>query len=203
MADETIKMKLNIENAYLVLKKYLEKTNHKKYEHSIEVSKTCKFLAEKWNVSVSDAIITGLLHDIGKSMSKQEMLSLCVRNNITIYDFELFENITALHGKISSLLFEEEFKGNDIERIKLISHAISSHVAGDINMNVLDKIIFIADSLESNKEKDKMIEQIKTDKKENPDYYIKKIIQEKIKRSKEKKWEHNPLLDATREEIER
>lgn len=32
-------MELNVENAFLVLKKYLEKTNKNKYEHSIRVAR--------------------------------------------------------------------------------------------------------------------------------------------------------------------
>lgn len=55
--------------------------NYIKYEHSIRVAKTSQLLAEKWGVLTSDAV---LLHDIGKSMSKQQMLSLCVRKNTTV-----------------------------------------------------------------------------------------------------------------------
>lgn len=191
-------MVLNLENAYLVLKKYLKESNPNKYEHSIRVAKTSGILAQKWGAPVSDAVIVALLHDIGKSMSKQQMLSLCVRNNITIYDFELFENITALHGRISALIFEEEFKENDKKRIELISHAISNHSTGSRNMNILDKIIFIADNLDLKEESTKLYEEVKSGNINNPDYYVKKIIEQKIHRSeKNRKQEYNPLLDDT------
>ena len=186
-------MEISIENAQKVLKKYLEGTD--KYEHSIRVAKISEQLAEKWGASVLDALVAALLHDIGKSMSKQQMLSLCVRNNITIYDFELFENITALHGKISALLFEEEFKGNDSKKIEEISHAISSHVAGDINMSLLDKIIFIADNLDLKEGSTELFDEIKLGK-IDPDSCIEKIIQQKMKRNEEKGFEYNPLLDG-------
>lgn len=186
-------MEINIENAQKVLKKYLEGTD--KYEHSIRVAKISEMLAEKWGGSVSDAVVAALLHDIGKAMSKQQILSLCVRNNITMYDFELFENITALHGKISSLLFEEEFKGNDSNKIQEISHAISSHVAGDINMGLLDKIIFISDNIDLKEGSEELFEDIKSGK-IDLDTCIEKIIQQKIKRNEEKGFEYNPLLDA-------
>lgn len=190
-------MEINVENAHLVLKKYLEGTNQKKYEHSIRVAKISEILAKKWGVSASDAVIAALLHDIGKSMSKQQMLSLCVRNNITIYDFELWENVTALHGRISSLLFEEEFQGNDRKRIELISHAISSHIAGDEKMSLLDKIIFIADNLDLKEENKEILEQIQSGQIDNPDDCIRRIIKQKIQKSQKKGWQHNPLLDAT------
>ena len=112
----------------------------------------CKIFAKRWNASVDDAIIAGLLHDIGKSQSKKEMLSLCMRNNITIYDFELWGNPIALHGKIGSFLFEKEFNKNEPERFNQISHAISCHVAGSDDMNLLDKIVFIADYIEDGRD---------------------------------------------------
>lgn len=186
-------MEISIENAEKVLKKYLEGTD--KYEHSIRVAKISELLAQKWGAIVSDAVIAALLHDIGKSMSKQQMLSLCVRKNITIYEFELLENITALHGKISALLFEEEFKGNDRKKIEEISHAILSHVAGDINMNLLDKIIFIADNLDLKEEGRKLLEQIKSGE-VNPDECIERVIQQKMLRNEEANRIWNPLLDA-------
>ena len=165
-----------------------------------------KLLAEEWGASVSDVVIAALLHDIGKSMTKQEMLSLCVRNNITIYDFELFENLTALHGKVSAMLFEQEFKGNDKKRIELISHAILSHSAGDINMNIIDKIVYISDNLDLKEESKELLKQIKSGQIYNPDYYVREITKQKIQRSKNRgDYQYNPLLDAimSEEETER
>lgn len=195
-------MEINVENAHLVLKKYLEKANPDKYEHSIRVAKISEMLAQKWGVSVSDAVIAALLHDIGKSMSKREMLTLCVRNNITIYDFELWENVTALHGRISSLLFEEEFKGNDRKRIKQISQAISNHIAGNERMSLLDKIVFIADNLDLKEENKELVEQMKSGQINSPDECIRRIIIQKIKKSQMKGREYNPLLDATLQGID-
>lgn len=186
-------MEINEENAKLVLRKYLEGTN--KYDHSIRVAQISRLLAQKWNAPVSDAVIIALLHDIGKSMTKQQMLSLCLRNNITIYDFELFENVTALHGKVSSILFEDEFKGNDKQKMDTISHAISNHVAGDINMGILDKIIFIADNLESKVGVREILERIHAGK-VNPDECIDLIIQQKAKRNEKRGMISNPMLDA-------
>lgn len=187
-------MQITIENAQLVLKKYLEGTN--KYDHSIRVAKISELLARKWHAPIKETVIAALLHDIGKSMSRQQMLSLCVRNNIPIYDFELFENITALHGKVSAFLFKEEFKGNIESTIETISHAISSHVAGDINMSLLDKIIFISDNLDGKEGSIELLEQIKNDE-VTPDDCIDIIVEQKFKRNQKKYMIYNPLLDAT------
>ena len=169
--------------------------------HSVSLG-ICKILAEKWNASVEDAIIAGLLHDIGKSQSKQEMLSLCMQNNITIYDFELWGNVIALHGKIGSLLFAKEFNQNEPERFNQISHAISCHVAGGEQMNLLDKIVFIADNIEPNKDSD-LYKKFKLDSIDSPDEYLKLLIDKKIARSIAKKRELNPMTQAAKEALER
>lgn len=192
-------MEINIENAQIILKKYLDGTN--KYEHSYRVAKISRILADKWGESVSDAVVVALLHDIGKCMNKQQMLSICSRNNVTLYDFEIFENILSLHGRVSAILFEEEFKGNDAEKMKHISHAISSHVAGDSEMTLLDKIIFVADNLDMKEGSKEILDRILSDEL-NPDESVEMIIQEKVKRNNHKKRIMNPLLDITNKGID-
>jgi len=164
----------------------------------LELLGTSKLLAKEWGASISDAMIASLLHDIGKSMSDKEILSLCVRNNITMYDFELFENVNALHEKVSALIFEEEFKGNDKKRMEVISHAISTHSTGDINMNLIDKIVYISDNLDLKEEGKGMLKEIRKGQIRNPDYYVKEITKQKIQRSINRGQEqYNPFLDAT------
>lgn len=194
-------MDITVKNAFATLKKYLEFKNPNKFNHSIRVAKTSKMLAEKWNAPVKDAIIAGLLHDIGKSMNKREMLSLCVRNGVTIYDFELLENLTALHGKVSSLLFEEEFDSDDKESFDSISHAIASHVAGDEQMSILDKVVFIADNVEPYR-KNNILSRIQSGEITSPDECIKLIIKGKTERSKQNNRELNPLLNCTLDSLE-
>ena len=161
----------------------------------------CKILANKWSPSIkNDAIIAGLLHDIGKSMNRLELIRFCSENNVTMYDFEIFDNLTALHGKASSLLFEKEFKGKieetEIARFNAISHAISCHVAGSETMTLLDKILFIADNIEP-KRGNNILSQIKSGETKSPNKYIEQIIQYKLKKSDEQNRIHNPFLDST------
>ena len=195
MEDE--KLDLTIGNAYKTLNKYLKEKHLDKYEHSIRVAKICKILAQKWNANVEDAIIAGLLHDIGKCLSKQEMLNLCAQNKITMYDFEVLETLSALHGKASSLLFQKEFKNTPTEKFQAISHAIICHVAGSTEkLNLLDKILFIADNIDPHK-KCRMLSQILTDPITDLNQCIKELIEDKKQRAKLKDRELNPLLEAT------
>lgn len=189
-------LELTSKNAFLVLKKYLEEKNPDKFEHSIRVAKTSKILAKKWNVSVEDTVIAALLHDIGKSLTRSEMLAFVSMKGLPIYDFEVWDNLAALHGRVSAALFESEFINTDSKRFNSISHAISSHVAGDENMSDLDKIIFIADNIEPDR-CNNMLYLIESGQISTPDECIKKIISEKIKKSNEKNRAYNPFLEAT------
>ncbi len=194
---------ITVENAYKILKKYLENTNLEKFEHCIRVSATCKMLAKKWSNSekfIETALICGMLHDIGKSMSEEKMLSLCLQKNVPLYDFELLESPKALHGKVGSILFESEFNNTDIERFNAISHAISSHTAGSETMSLLDKITFIADNIEPKKDNE-LFELIKHSKTKSPNKCIKVIIKKKLKRAKENHRVPNPLLKCTKKSL--
>ena len=191
-------MDITIENAYSVLKKYLG--NSDKFEHSIRVAQTSKLLAKKWNAPINDSVIAGLLHDIGKSINKNEMLKLCIKHNLTIYDFEIYCTLSALHGKVGSILFEQEFNKKDIYKFNSISNAIKNHVAGNSVMNILDKIIFIADNVEPARPNDFLLH-IQSGEINDCNECIKIIIDDKLKRAKQKNREINPLLIETLDSV--
>lgn len=195
-------MEITIQNAKKILAKYLQGKNKNKFEHSIRVARTSKMIAEKCNVSVEDSIIAGLLHDIGKGLNRWQALGLITRKNIDIYDFELFETHEALHGKISALLFEEEFDNTEIERFKNISHAISYHVAGgEDKMTPLDKILYIADNAEPEKNIE-FYQQLSNEDTIDMNKWVKKIIKDKQSRAVQKQRIQNPLIDATLENLD-
>lgn len=170
-------MKLSKKNAMLTLETYLKDTNIKKYEHSLRVADMCQILAKKWNTSLSeDASIAGLLHDIGKSIKPKEMLYECIIKKLTLYEFSIFETPVALHGKISAMIFEKVFDDKvDLDRVKAISHAISCHVTGNTNMNLLDKILFIADNIEPAKNNN-IFSEIQSGELTSPNECVEQII---------------------------
>lgn len=202
-------MDITINNAKEVLKKYL-KGNKKKLYHSIRVAKVAKILAEKNNVPVDEAVIAALLHDIGKSMTGKEMLEICANREVTMYDFEIFELLDALHGKAGAILFEKEFdRKSNPEKFDRIKHAIASHVAGaDDKMNTLDKIVYVADNIEPQKEKrnhsnetenqtetESLLSKIENGEIADLDTCIQILIEGKKQRAEKRGMECNPLVD--------
>ena len=69
-------------------------------------------------------------------------------------------------------------------------------------MNLLDKIVFIADNIEPNKDSE-LYKQFKDNSIDSPDDYLKLIIDKKIARSINKRRELNPMTQATNETLER
>ncbi|MBR3697261.1 MAG: HD domain-containing protein [Clostridia bacterium] len=207
-----MKIELSVKNARIVLYKYLG-SNQKRLLHSERVAKISVELAKKYHVSQIEAAIAGLLHDIGKALQDTNlnygksynvaMLEYCLRNNITMYDFELFDNISALHGRISGSFFEKEFgEEEDKDAFNRIKMAIERHVAGSEEMCLLDKIIFIADNVEPDK-KDHYLLSSLTNGEKDIDGVIKEIITNKKNRAMRKKLPYNPLLDSNNEYLER
>ena len=188
-------MKLDVVNSYKVLKKYL--SNNEKFRHSIQVAIISSMIAKKWGVSVEEAMIAALLHDIGKSVDKNRMLSLCMQNDIEVQDFEVEEAPVALHGKISALFFKKEFEGNNPCKMNRIATAIENHVAGGMSMSKLSKILFIADNIKGKTIGIKMLDDIMSGRINNPNECVKRIIEDKIKRSQMKGRTYNPMFDAT------
>lgn len=195
-------MELNVANARLLLEEKLKEANPKKYQHSLGVADIAAQLAKKWRINVEEAVIAALLHDIGKSMDRKEMVEFCRAHNIKINDFEENDNQEALHGKISAHFFKAQFgnmnnkKENNKRAVRKIAHAIESHVAGSKKMSLLDQIVFLADNIESKKGKEVTLEKILKDKRRRPGYYIGKIVDRKIRNAREKGRFPNPgLLD--------
>lgn len=197
-----IVMKLSEENAEKVLFKYL-KDDEKKCSHSLRVRDISKILAKKWRVSENEVAISALLHDIGKHLNRRKMLEYCSMHGITMYDFEVYDNVAALHGRISADIFEKEFlEENGNESLERIKKAIERHVAGSGKMTDLEKVIFIADNIEPEK-KDSDILKLIQDTKISMDECIKLIANRKVERADKRGIAYNPFLDATLEGIEK
>ncbi len=126
------------------IKKSMEKVlDSKRYEHTLGVEYTAAALAMRYDASLEDARIAGLLHDCAKCLSDEKRLSFCEKHNISINDVER-KNPSLLHAKVGSFLAMEEYH---VENLEIVS-AILNHTTGRPGMTLLEKIIFIADYIE-------------------------------------------------------
>ena len=116
--------------------------SEKRYKHSLRVMKKAEELALIYGVDVNIAKLTGLAHDIGKEYSDEEMLKYAKENNIEVDSVEEV-NVGLLHAKIGADICKKKY--NFTEEMQ---NAIKYHTVGNENMDLLAKIIFVADKTE-------------------------------------------------------
>lgn len=114
-----------------------------RFNHTLAVAKEAAALAQKYNINPAQAALAGLLHDSGKSLTKEQMVAYAKKHKLKVKDFEdLCKNAPSLlHANISARLAKTLFKVKD----ENILQAIARHTLGASNMTVLDKILMIAD----------------------------------------------------------
>lgn len=114
-----------------------------RFRHSRDVSRTAVRLAECWDVDVEKARLAGILHDCTRNLKGEELLA-CARNNgMQLSDIEILQP-ALIHAPLGAILAERRFGVTDPE----ILQAIRRHTTGAARMSQLDKIIYLADSIE-------------------------------------------------------
>jgi predicted HD superfamily hydrolase involved in NAD metabolism len=131
-----------------IQEKLKEALDEARYEHTLGVMYTAGCMAMAHGYDVQKAMSAGLLHDCAKCMSHEERLLLCEKHGVEVSASEL-ENKALLHAKAGAILAKTVYNINDMD----ILHAIAVHTTGEQNMNILDKIIYIADYIEPGRDK--------------------------------------------------
>jgi nicotinate-nucleotide adenylyltransferase len=114
--------------------------------HVLGCRDTAAELARIWGADETDAARAGLLHDVTKALDGRLQLTLCKEYGIILDDFSS-KNPKTLHALTGSLVAERIFGENEA-----VVSAICSHTTGKPNMNVLEKIIYVADYMEPNRD---------------------------------------------------
>ena len=114
--------------------------------HVLGCRQTAKELALVYGADPTDAQRAALLHDITKALDGPLQLTLCREYGINLDDFSA-QNPKTLHALTGSLVAQRIFGEND-----RVVAAICSHTTGKANMNTLEKIIYVADYMEPNRD---------------------------------------------------
>ncbi len=114
--------------------------------HVLGCRDTAVELARHWGAEETDAARAGILHDITKALDGPLQLTLCSEYGIILDDFST-QNPKTLHALTGSLVADRIFGEN-----KAVVDAIRWHTTGKCNMNLLQKIIYVADYMEPNRD---------------------------------------------------
>ena len=114
--------------------------------HVLGCRDTAARLAKIWGVDETDAARAGMLHDVTKALDGPLQLTLCREYGKILSDF-FRKYPKTLHALTGSLVAERIFGENE----KVVA-AIESHTTGKAAMTMLEKIIYVADYMEPNRD---------------------------------------------------
>lgn len=127
------------------LAKYLDED---RYAHTLGVMFTCASLAMVHGYDLEKAQAAGLLHDSAKCIPNKKKLKMCAEHHIAVSDFEK-EHPFILHAKLGAYIAKAKYNISD----KDILSAITYHTTGKPDMDILEKIVYIADYIEPSRNK--------------------------------------------------
>jgi len=120
--------------------------NPNRVNHVLGCRDTAVDLARHWGANEVDAARAGILHDITKAIDGPLQLTLCDAYGKILSDFSRKYPKT-LHALTGSMVAERIFGENE----EVVS-AIQWHTTGKADMTLLQKIIYVADYMEPNRD---------------------------------------------------
>jgi predicted HD superfamily hydrolase involved in NAD metabolism len=116
--------------------------------HSLGAYEKAAEMAEKFHLpreTQEQAAIAALLHDSAKLMNSRDLLSECNRFGIQLSEIDRATPNT-LHPYVGAELVREKFGIDD----PVILDAIRFHTTGREGMDIVEKLVYIADKIEGN-----------------------------------------------------
>ncbi len=114
--------------------------------HVLGCRDTALELAKRWGADPTDAARAGMLHDVTKALPGALQLTLCREYGIVLDKFSR-QNPKTLHALTGSLVADRIFGENSA-----VVQAIRHHTTGKAGMNILEKIVYVADYMEPNRD---------------------------------------------------
>lgn len=155
-----------------IMKARLKKS---RYRHTLGVVETAKKLARIHDADEESAMNAAMLHDYGKYLKADELLSYAKAFGISL-DETTLESPALLHGEVGAELVCKELDICDED----VLNAIRYHTYGRVGMSRLEKIIYIADAIEPGREYPG-VDELRDLANEDLDKALKRAISDSIK----------------------
>ncbi|MFW6180954.1 MAG: bis(5'-nucleosyl)-tetraphosphatase (symmetrical) YqeK [Spirochaetota bacterium] len=126
-----------------------EYVTEKRLRHCLGVRDTAVELALRWNASSEKAGLAGLLHDVARELSREEILRLvredCGGDGASVPCGPVaLKNPAVLHAWAGMIIARDRFGVRDEEVLR----SISLHTTGAPGMGTLERVLFVADYIE-------------------------------------------------------
>ncbi len=120
-----------------------------RYTHVLGVAAAARELADRYGCDADTAEVAGLLHDAAKQLPLQEMQALAEKS-FPVLPAPILANGGLLHGYAAVTIAKERYGITDPALLGAVAH----HTTGAEQMSTLEKIIFLADYIEVNRDFD-------------------------------------------------
>ncbi|HEM4401915.1 bis(5'-nucleosyl)-tetraphosphatase (symmetrical) YqeK [Streptococcus suis] len=117
-----------------------------RFQHVLGVEQAALVLADQYGCDPKKASLAALLHDYAKEVEDQVFLDLIAKYDLDKDLLNWDNNIW--HGVVGAYKIAEDFGLEDEE----IFQAIQRHTVGAGQMTLLDKILYVADYIEPNRD---------------------------------------------------
>lgn len=112
----------------------------RRFQHSLNVAESARYLAEKYGGDADKAYTAGLLHDVMKNSSPEEQLGVITEAGIELLPEER-ANKKLWHAIAGAAYIKNVMGIDDKELYK----AVRYHTTGRAKMTLLEKIVYLAD----------------------------------------------------------
>ncbi|MBQ4464987.1 MAG: bis(5'-nucleosyl)-tetraphosphatase (symmetrical) YqeK, partial [Oscillospiraceae bacterium] len=119
-----------------------QRLSRKRFQHSCNVARAAKQLAQRYGADQESAYFAGLLHDICKEDPFEEQRALMLAGDFAPDEAELHSR-KLWHGIAGAYFIQTEIGVTDRE----ILNAVRFHTVGRDGMSLLEEIIYIADMI--------------------------------------------------------
>ena len=136
---------------------------YKRYLHTMGVAFTASSLAMRHGGDVRRAELAGFLHDCAKYMDEKRMTELCRREGMKL-------------SEAGSILARTRYGVKDEE----ILSAIRYHTTGRPGMTLLEKIVFVADYIESGRDTAPRLPEIRREAFNDLDSCVRMILEDTL-----------------------
>lgn len=166
-----------------------------RWQHSLGVAKTAKELALFWGADPEKAWLAGIFHDYARELPENQLIKIALEQGVSVLGEER-ANPVVLHAPVGAFLVNKELGITDPE----ILSAISKHTVGGESLSLLDKIIFLADMIEENREWSG-VEKLRAMVYQDVDQTLKEAIEGTIDFLQEKGQKVHPLTLVTYKQL--
>ncbi len=119
----------------------------KSLRHCERVADTAAALAERFDVEVEDARLAGLLHDWGRDETGEALLAAAEASGLAVHAVDR-AGPCLQHAAGSAVQLREAFP----ELPQAVVDAVACHTFGRVGMTPLDKVVYIADTIEPSRD---------------------------------------------------